>query len=796
MDAIFVFLLPGFLYLVSAGVRPLYAGDIATQFSVYLGRLACAFHSSYFPFWEPLWAGGYPFAADPQTMCYYLPAWLAAVLMPPSRAATVLVFFHLGLGAVGIWWFARGLFEDRIAALLSAIIYSLGGYTAGHLIHLTFIQVVGLFPWLLVVLLPLNRSRTGFRRTAAGGLLFALVFLAGHPQGAMIITGLILYLLGFLGNRRKLLAGLGALFLGLGLSAVGLLSYAELAGKSIRANFTYDSFILGTLHPLQLLAFISPLFFGGGRGFISSSAYWGGFLFHEIVTYVGIIPLILGLGSSILGLSRKNPRRRMVLVFSALVVLGVVLSCSKALGLSGLLFHIPLIQRFRVHARYMFLTYVGMCFLAPTGLLALQGKWEGIEPKKAWNLCLIIATIFLALVYAVAVWGFLAPDHFFSGYHDPDARLGVAQLWDGANRSVRYTSMFIFVFILLFILHKMRRFKMALIFLVLTLLDLGIVRYALLPKIKSPPPAIPGELRQALYGSGWTLVEYPYLLPPELSGLSPNHPLARGDRVLNQYNPLILGNFAKATSMDYLGRVNEPEMVFFNKGLCSALGIRRVVIAEKFTRDGRGDFFFLRRPRPGYELLPRREKTGNFVKRVVYKTFWFGEDEISSPPARVYIPEKIIPGSPEGVFNPKTRFPFHRAEEISIIHTTGFTVVRNNPPARIIRQIWGRNFGELEVEAQKNAVVVFRLIDYPGWRLTVDGEPLPTFPANGCFIAAYARQGRHVYQIRFVPTYFKIGAFISGASLLGSLLFLILPFFLTRKSRVNGNAVTTGRNLD
>ena len=81
-DAIFVFLLPGLIYFINAGgLHPACSGDIATHFMIYLGRLRKAFFSGAFPFWEPLWAGGYPFAADPQTMCYYPPAWLAAVLL-------------------------------------------------------------------------------------------------------------------------------------------------------------------------------------------------------------------------------------------------------------------------------------------------------------------------------------------------------------------------------------------------------------------------------------------------------------------------------------------------------------------------------------------------------------------------------------------------------------------------------------------------------------------------------------------------------------------------------------------
>jgi hypothetical protein len=132
LETILVFLVPYLLHIICAGgLKPLYAFDMATQFAVYLGQLRKAFFGGCFPFWNCMWAGGYPFAADPQTLSYYPPAWVAAILFPPKSAATFLVFFHLGLGALGTWLFARHLFKCRSAAWLSAIVYSLGGMQPG-----------------------------------------------------------------------------------------------------------------------------------------------------------------------------------------------------------------------------------------------------------------------------------------------------------------------------------------------------------------------------------------------------------------------------------------------------------------------------------------------------------------------------------------------------------------------------------------------------------------------------------------------------------------------------------------
>lgn len=784
-----VFLLPFLVYLLCAwGLKPLYAFDMASQFIIYLGCLRKAFFGGYFPFWEPLWAGGYPFAADPQTLSYYPPGWVAAILFPPKWAATFLVFAHSGVGALGIWLFIRRLLRCRYAAWFSAIVYCLGGYATGHLLHLTFIQVLGLFPITLHLVTSEEENSFFGWKTFFATLCFALIFLAGHPQSALMVTGVIIIILISFRDKRLLVRGFISIILGILLSLTGVLSFRELATQSVRASFSYEAFTEGSMHPIHLLLFLSPSFFGSLGGVFSPIGYWGGFFIQERIAYLGFIPLVLGITACAIGLSRSTPWRRYVRILFVMVIVGAFLSCSKSLGIAGILYRIPLLNRFRVHSRYIFLSYVGFCFLAPMGLLALCGKWPGIDEVRARKMCLAIALILIGVFYVFCMWGLISPETFPGIEKSASNLIGIIRLWNISNLTIPIPSLI--CLILIVIIRKRRSmFQIALPIIIVTMIDVGLMRYDLFLRNISPPQELSPLLKKNVSGEGWTLIEFPYLLPDEMKILYPNHPLEHGGMVLNQYNPLILRSISRYLGMDDQGRIANPRDILKNRGLCSAFGIRRAVLCKQYRRESDGRILLAKRLKPGLVEAPQPPKIGDFRKTLEYKNLWIGADESAIPFSLAYIPRRAILGNEELILDPEGPSIQHRVEEISVIHenqgkepgnadcglrNAEWEGIMENGKGEILREWQLQCKAGAEIDAEAGTFIIFRILDYPGWRLTIDGKHADFLRANGCFLGVRALKGRHNYEWRFRPTYLKPGIYLCIAAFVIMALLLLL----------------------
>jgi hypothetical protein len=72
----------------------------------------------------------------------------------------------------------------------------------------------------------------------------------------------------------------------------------------------------------------------------------------------------------------------------------------------------------------------------------------------------------------------------------------------------------------------------------------------------------------------------------------------------------------------------------------------------------------------------------------------------------------------------------------------------------------------LDVSLDSPGLVILADVDYPGWKLTIDGKPAPIYRANLMMRAAAVRAGRHRLEYTYDPASFKIGGVVSIAGLL------------------------------
>jgi hypothetical protein len=100
----------------------------------------------------------------------------------------------------------------------------------------------------------------------------------------------------------------------------------------------------------------------------------------------------------------------------------------------------------------------------------------------------------------------------------------------------------------------------------------------------------------------------------------------------------------------------------------------------------------------------------------------------------------------------------------------GFVVASNETKAAV-SSIWAMaNKLEAEIDAPAPTVAVIAQSFYPCWKATLNGAPAPLVRANLAFQAVPIPEGKHRLTLHYSDTKFRIGAAISGATLLLCLL--------------------------
>ncbi len=365
-----------------------------------LTHLYAALADGRLPLWDPYRLLGVPFLANPQTAVLY-PVNLALSWAEPIAVLTSGLVLHTYIAGLGMMAFCRrALRTGWLGALVGAMAFALGGYLAARM---GLPNQLAVLAWLPLILLCVDRllARPQLTTTAILAVLFALQYLAGHPQAQYIslaLTGLYLTARIFRisivsgaealpGLARALGAFVVAAALGLGLSAAQLLPGLTLRSLSLRAEglpiWHQNAFAL----PKELIgSALLPTFVE--RPFS-----------EEFVSYVGVITILL----AALALLDKQ-RRFEGFLFLGLSVLGVWIALGLTTPLFGLLSdELPGFDQFRVPARWLLLTTFSLSALAAIGtdraVHISRATWYAGAGRA---LALIGAAIF---VLAFTSWG-------------------------------------------------------------------------------------------------------------------------------------------------------------------------------------------------------------------------------------------------------------------------------------------------------------------------------------------------------------------------------------------------------
>ncbi len=393
------------------------------------------------PLWNPYEFAGQPFFALGQASTLY-PLRLIFHLLPIPLAYGWNMVIHLWLAGVGMYLYLRTLRNGRFGAVIAGIVYQLASWLVASAVWPMIVGTAIWLPWLLAMMEGViyrrpfwkNRRATLPWALCAAGIL-AMIFLAGHMELSGY-TALIATLYGsgrLIGSRQRgrpwfwqRLAWLtGSAVFGLGLGAIQLLPFLEVARSNFRTQWTeYSTIVNEYAHPdRDVLLYLMPNLFGSpaqhrlydwlngewGEDFASNQDHtaWGVKNYVEGAVYLGLMPLAL---APIALLARRriwNPRWLLL----ALAALGG--SWMFGLPSYALLYYgLPGLNQVHSPFRWVYLVSFALAALAGMGaeeLLRQRQKTLRWAKRIAWLLIAIAVAGAVVLLSSRLFYGAFSP---------------------------------------------------------------------------------------------------------------------------------------------------------------------------------------------------------------------------------------------------------------------------------------------------------------------------------------------------------------------------------------------------
>jgi hypothetical protein len=332
-----------------------------------------------FPQWNSHLMAGQPFAANPGSKVWYPLTWLL-VIWPPELHINLMTAFHLWLGGLGMWFWARRTGLQMASAWLAALAYLFAPKLMAHAGtgHLDLLMAMAWFPWLLLAAFHLMREKVSVWGIVGVGVAAAMIFTGAIQLTPYLFGATAVYAFALIprDHPQKILPLLLAGIVALGLTAVQWMPLFALRDSLSRGDIREADAGIFSIKVGQLFG----LLIGdhGGNA--------------ETMTYLGISVAVLALMGLLL-----HPRRNRWAW--ALVTVALVYALGENFILwKGLVKVFPPLLWFRVPSRAWLLVVALMPYLAGWGLQSLIEK----PPSTARARLGIVGFIGFGLTCAIA----------------------------------------------------------------------------------------------------------------------------------------------------------------------------------------------------------------------------------------------------------------------------------------------------------------------------------------------------------------------------------------------------------
>lgn len=412
-----------YFWRVTIGEGAFSGGDLYNFFLPVRSELARALAEGRLPLWTPNLDSGFPLLAEGQVGALYPLNILFHRFFPVPLALSYTTLVHSAWALIGMYLFCRSSRVQVGGAVLAAFAFGFSGFFLAHLPHSAMSTVASWLPWILYFQNKFWQCESLQDSSAMlwlflSSLSIGLEWLTGSPQLALYnvfvfaIFGPLGFLLwhrsvGAIGARgiaqwigafaRSIVMTMLPILIGTAIGAVQLLPTMELVDLSTRVQDASAKFFSSyALQPEMLAQFIFPFsLLVEQEPSLDDQELWG---------YIGIAPLLLAFLAPWL---RRDMRTRL---FFLIGLLFVSLSLGDSNPFYHLLYNLPLINRFRVPARFLFYAVFIATFLAGVGFDELQGR---LASKKSGMITWGLGIGFVALAITGIVERDLQPVSFW-----------------------------------------------------------------------------------------------------------------------------------------------------------------------------------------------------------------------------------------------------------------------------------------------------------------------------------------------------------------------------------------------
>ncbi len=757
--------------------------DSKNHFYAMFRFLGDALRNGGIPFWNPYHFGGHPAIADPQSLIF-TPSMMLFALIAPNASMQLfdaVILAHLLAGGVCILGLSRRWRWHPAGAVLTAIVFMLGGAASSRLQHTGIIISYSFFPaalWCLEIAL----ERRSYRFAVAFGLCASLMAL-GRDQVAFllcaVLAGYIVFAAFQSGNtliylraRAGLLMSSAALILAI-LIVPALLTMQFLADSN-RPGFPFGVAAVGSLAPVNLITLFVPNFFGSLDYLYD---YWGpdydtmprADWTDRAVDYlfIGTLPFLL-IAWHGFGAGRLFARRaRFVLI---LLALSLVYALGRYTPFFALAFDaIPGVSLYRRPADATFLVNIALAFAA--GFLLHRYIEDGLpRPFRTLPKWLALALMGVTtLSFAVLTGTGLAFSLREGRLTTSLAALAVAGALAAAG-----------AVILSSLQLRRKRALAASLFVLLSGAEIlwrnaasslnaePLESYRIYAGMKPSDAAGIAALRQdiaAMVRDG----ERPRV---EILGLK--GPWQNASMVLKLentlgYNPLRIDDYERAVgpgqdAEDFALRHYPDTFRGYNSRLAALLGIEYLVLDRPLTELPRDI------PRPKAEEFFKSDglyiyKLGKIAPRASFAS------EVKPADNDDVLDEHVLPDfepASEVLIDQSSLADLHggpsvsgagqeRVQTASLGETQGFGQAASRAlreardPSRATIVKYADNSVEIDVDALRAGIVVLHDLFYPGWEARVDGHKEPILRANILFRGVEVLPGHHRIEFSFHP---------------------------------------------
>ncbi|MCI0661836.1 MAG: YfhO family protein [Acidobacteria bacterium] len=777
LTIIFLILLPpAFFWRETLGRATLGDQDALFYFFPAYRFVAEQIRSGELPLWTNFLYSGSPFYG----------AWHAGTLNPinwiylfgtTSKTLTFSLEISFVISLLSTFAYCRIIGFQRRSSIIAAIVYALSGFAVGRTLYPGLLHSYALAPLVLYFIEKLSRSGR-WRDMAFGSFIFAWQIFASHPQPLLFSTilaffyGLFKFRFEIRSNRRFLLQFLLMFLAGAGLAAVQWIPAWEIAGQSIRREWSFDSFTAHSIHPVSLLTTLFPFFHGSGKT-IYQLPFWGVYWHHnEAQIYLGVIALALAIAGA---LAAARERYRTGLFWSLVGTIGLILALGKySRPVAEVIYQLPLINQFRSPNRHWMEVALAAAVLAGYAIDRLLKGEEKLIVRDT-RVTTAILTLLCCLIGGLVLWRRPFAESVIRSLTDlnylPAGFLQAA----GAEFYLPVATAICSLVVLLIFTRSTHRNRWFGLLLAILLIDYNL--YAAFAPINNQKKleleigrAMPPSL--AAKQSEREPIRYHLMLDPATGEFSPLS--FYGQEMATGYDPMLNGRYKTFSGIDEAGRSYLTTMLEPQDRTLDILNVRYILIPQLLIKSI--DTGRWREVSEGNEAAADHDF--RIFENLRYEPRVWLVDRVEEAYEGDQL--KLIRGEKKDAngrpFDPRKAVLVEPIKEPEASWYGKYKLIGEESSPEGTAKILERSHNRMQIEtdAPKPSILVLSEPFYPGWKVRVDGNTGAAYQVNYMLRAVPLPEGKHKVEFFYRPDSLIISATISIIT--AFCLFFILGF--------------------